>query len=158
MNIRPFEKEDLIGTSEVHKVVFIRQKMSLNWIECNSNAYPKTQIFVAESKDKHIVGYALWSQKSGFRSEVVLELEQLAVHPTYQGMGIGSKLVRESLPQVQEQLKTRDAKIKHVIVSTRADNYSQLLYKKTLKAEVVSTISNLYSADEVIMISRNIKI
>lgn len=35
----------------------------------------------------------------------------------------------------------------------RADNKAQELYKKTLGAEVVSVIKNLYSADEVIMIA-----
>ena len=156
MNIRPFEKDDLASTSEVHKAAFLRQKMSYEWIECNSNAYPKSQIFVAENKDKEIVGYIHWCQKSGFRSEVVLELEQLAVHPTFRGKGIGTKLIEESLPQIQEQLKTRNAQIKHIIVTTRADNFAQKLYKKTLNVEVAATISNLYSADEVFMISRNI--
>lgn len=157
MNIRQFEKEDLVSTSEVHKAAFIRQSMSYEWIECNSNAYPKSQIFVAEKKDKEIVGYIHWCQKSGFRLEVVLELEQLAVHPSCQGKGIGTKLVKESLPQVQKQLKTRNAEIKHVVVTTRADNFAQKLYKKTLNAEAEATIVNLYSADEVFMISRNIK-
>lgn len=158
MNIRPFEQSDLVATSEVHKAAFIRQHMSYEWIRCNSNAYPKSQLFVAENKNNEIVGYIHWSQKSGFRPEVVLELEQLAVHPTYQGKGIGTTLVKKSLPQVQEQLKTRNATIKHILVTTRADNFAQKLYKKILHAEVEVTISNLYSADEVIMISRNIQI
>lgn len=158
MNIRRFEKYDLEATAEVHGKAFIRQKMSYEWIECNSKAFPKSQIFVAENKNKEIVGYIHWCQKSGFRPEVVLELEQLAVHPTYQGKGIGTKLVTESLPLVQEQLKTRNAIIKHIVVTTRADNFAQRLYIKTLKAEVEATINNLYSADEVFMIARNIKI
>ncbi len=158
MNIRPFENEDLDATAEVHQKTFIRQDMSYEWIECNSKAFPKSQIFVAENRRNEIVGYIHWCQKSGFRTEVVLELEQLAVHPTYQRKGIGTLLVTESLPQVQEQLKTRKAIIKHIVVTTRADNFAQKLYKKTLNAEVEATISNLYSADEVLMISRNIKI
>jgi ribosomal protein S18 acetylase RimI-like enzyme len=157
MNIRPFEKEDLDMTAEVHKAAFARQNMSHEWVECNSKAYPKSQIYVAENEAKEIVGYIHWCQKSGFRPEVVLELEQLAVHPSYQGKGLGTKLVKESLPQVQKQLITRNAKIKHIVVTTRADNYAQNLYRKTLNAEVEATISNLYSADEVFMISRNIK-
>ena len=46
--------------------------------------------------------------------------------------------------------------VKHIVVATQADNYAQKLYRKTLSAEVDATISNLYSADEVFMISRNI--
>ncbi len=158
MNIRPFEIKDLAVTSKVHKAAFIRQKMSYEWIECNFKAYPKSQIFVAENQKNEIIGYIHWCQKSGFRFEVILELEQLAVHPSQQGKGIGTKLIKDSLPQVQKQLKSRNAVIKHVIVTTRSDNYAQMLYKKTLNAVVEATISNLYSADEVFMISRNIKI
>ncbi len=158
MNIRLINKEDIAATAEVHKAAFTRQTMSYEWIECNSKGYPKSQIFVAENGDKKIVGYIHWCQKSGFRPEVILELEQLAVHPEHQGKGIGTKLIKESLPQVQRQLKRREAEIRHVVVTTRADNYAQELYKKALQAEVEAIISNLYSADEVFMIARNVKI
>ena len=48
-------------------------------------------MFVAEDNDNDnvVVGY----QKSGFRPEVVLELEQIAVTPTCQGNGVGSALI-----------------------------------------------------------------
>ena len=157
MKIRPFQKKDLEKTAAVHKAAFIRQQMSKEWIESNSNAYPRVQYFVADDKIDEIVGYIHWNQKSGFRPEVVLELEQLAVHPDHQGKGIGTKLILESLPLVKKQLATRGATIKHVFVTTRADNYAQKLYKKTLGAEVETTITNLYSADEVFMISRDLK-
>lgn len=158
MKIRLFDKKDLAGTAEVHKATFIRQTMSYEWIECNAGAYPKSQIYVVENSKREIVGYIHWCQKSGFRPEVVLELEQLAVHPTWQGKGLGTRLIQESLPQVQAQLKSRNAAVKHIVVTTRADNFAQELYKKTLNAEVEATMSNLYSADEVFMISRNITI
>lgn len=158
IHIRPFIKEDLENTARVHKAAFIRQQLSLKWIYCNSKAFPRAQYFVAEIRDGEIAGYIHWSQKSGFRPEVVLELEQLAVLPEHHGKGIGTRLIMDSLPQLQAQLATRGASIKHIIVTTRADNYAQKLYKKTLGAEVEATISNLYSADEVIMIARNIHI
>ena len=113
------------------------------------------QYYVAE-RDSKIIGYIHWTQKSGFRPEVVLELEQMAVLPKIQGKGIGSKLIEESLPMIKEDLNKSGAILKHIMVTTRADNYAQKLYRKTIGAEVECTIRDLYSADEVIMIARNV--
>ena len=56
---------------------------------------------------------------------------------------------------VANQLSERGARLKAVVVTTRAENSAQGLYRKTLGAQVEAVISNLYSADEVIMIARN---
>jgi len=149
------ESDDLKKTALVHKKAFIRQRLSFEWLECNLNAFPRFLSYVAEIENS-IVGYILWSQKSGFRPEAVLELEQIAVLPKYHGQGIGKELIQKSLPFVKEQLAKQDAKLKHIIVTTRADNRAQKLYKTTLGAEVEATLSNLYSADEVFMVARNV--
>ena len=148
-------KGDLKETSIVHKAAFTRQRLSIEWLECNLNAFPRFLCFVAEIDDS-IVGYITWSQKSGFRSETILELEQIAVIPEHHSKGIGKSLIQNSLPLVKEQLIKQDSKLKHIIVSTRADNHAQRLYKNILGADVESTIKNLYSADEVIMVARNV--
>ena len=153
--IRFMEKKDLNDASLVHKEAFVRQRLSREWLECNLNAFPRFLSFVAEV-DHSIVGYITWSQKSGFRPEVVLELEQIAVLPKHHGLGIGRDLIQESLPLVKAQLAAQDARLKHIVVSTRADNHAQKLYKTTFGAKVEATISNLYSADEVFMIARNV--
>ncbi|WP_372374033.1 GNAT family N-acetyltransferase [Vreelandella venusta] len=155
MDIHLMKQEDLLGTSHVHQTAFPRQSHSFEWIEYSFKAFPRHMMYVAE-KEKQIVGYIIWSQKSGFRPEVVLELEQLAVSPSWQGNGIGRKLIVDSLPLVNHQLAINNSVLKHVLVTTRSDNYAQELYKNTLGAEVEATISNLYSADEVLMIARNI--
>ena len=155
MNVRQMTTEDIQAVAEVHKTAFLRQRMSLEWIQCNFSAYPRMQFFVAE-KDDAITGFIHWTQKSGFRPSVVLELEQIAVQPAYQRRGIASQLITESLPLVRAQLDERDATLKHIIVTTRADNVAQRLYQKILGAETEATISDLYSADEVFMIRRNI--
>jgi ribosomal protein S18 acetylase RimI-like enzyme len=110
--------------------------------------------FVA-TEDNRICGYVLWAEKSGFRDEVVLELEQIGVLPNHQGRGIGKALILNSLPRVANQLSERGARLKAVVVTTRTDNGAQGLYRKTLGAQVEAVIPNLYSADEVIMIARN---
>ena len=158
MNIRPLTPNDIEKTAKVHEAAFMRQTLSKEWIESNSRAYPRIQNYVAENMENEIVGYIQWVQKSGFRHEVVLELEQLAVLPKYHGKGIGTKLIRESLPQINCQLASRGAKIKHIVVTTRSDNYAQKIYQKTVGAKVETTIKNLYSADEVLMIARDVQI
>lgn len=153
--IRKMKENDIDAVALVHSRAFPRQTESRSWIECNFKAYPRMQFFVIEI-EKQILGFIHWTQKSGFRSEVVLELEQMAVEPNFQGRGLGKSLICESLPLVQKQLAKRNATIKHILVTTRADNHAQELYHKVLGAEVEATITNLYSADEVLMIARNI--
>jgi len=75
---------------------------------------------------------------------------------SYHGQGIGRSLIEETLPFVKYQLAKQGSALKHVTVTTRADNQAQKLYKDTLGAEVESTIGNLYSADEVFMIARDV--
>ena len=153
--IRKMIEGDVELVAEVHRKAFPRQLDSAKWIECNFRAYPRMQYFVAE-KDSRIVGFIHWTQKSGFRLQVVLELEQIAVLPEEQNQGIGRKLIEESVPMVSEQLNKRGAAIKHFIVTTRADNFAQKLYRNSLGAEIESTITDLYSADEVFMVARNV--
>lgn len=153
--IRQMDSNDLERVSEVHAEAFPRQGNSREWIECNFRAYPRMQLFVAEAEST-IKGYIHWTQRSGFRPQVVLELEQIAVRPEFQGQGIGTRLIEESLPMLRQQLGERRATIKHIVVTTRADNAAQRLYLKTLGAEVEGIISDLYSADEVFMVARNV--
>ena len=155
MNVRKMTAHDIHAVAEVHEAAFARQTMSREWIQCNFSAYPRTQLFVAE-EDGAIVGFIHWTQKSGFRSTVVLELEQIAVQPEFQGRGIGRQLITKSLPLVRAELDKRGATLKHIMVTTRADNDAQKLYKKTLGVETEATITDLYSADEIFMIRRNI--
>ena len=153
--VRFMTEADLDGAALVHQSTFVRQKNSRDWLQCNLSASPRFLNFVVESKGE-VVGYIIWVQKSGFRPEAVLELEQLAVLPSAQGKGLGKNLILDSLPQVKHKLAEQGSTLKHVLVTTRADNFAQKLYQSTLGAEVETTISNLYSADEVLMIARNV--
>lgn len=154
MKIRSMRIQDLLNVAKVHREAFPRQLHSEQWITCNFNAYPRIRFFVAEDEDS-ILGYVQWIEKSGFRKEVVLELEQIAVLPSEQKHGVGSLLISESLKKIKEELKQRDASIKHILVSTRTDNEAQKLYKKVLNAQPEVIIPNLFSADEVLLIARN---
>tara|TARA_R110000772_G_scaffold41573_4_gene96786 strand:- start:237 stop:692 length:456 start_codon:yes stop_codon:yes gene_type:complete len=150
------QQQDLRQAAKVHELAFSRQRHSHSWLESSLNAHPRLLCYVAEV-DKAVVAYIIWAQKSGFRPESVLELDQIAVHPDFHKQGIGTALITESLPLVKTQLTKQNSTLKHIIVSTRTDNQAQKLYKKTIGAEVETVIENLYSADEVLMIARNIK-
>lgn len=147
---------DIDAVGLVHQRAFPRQHENRAWIECNFRAYPRMQYFVAEANSR-VIGFINWMQRSGFRSEVVLELEQMAVDPDYQGRGVGRMLITTTLPQVNAQLHERGACLKHIVVTTRADNQAQQLYRSTLGVEVEFTVRDLYSADEVYMIARNVE-
>jgi ribosomal protein S18 acetylase RimI-like enzyme len=154
MLIRNMANQDILNTAKVHAKVFPRQLLSEQWITCNFNAFPRIKYYIAEI-NKDIIGYIQWIEKSGFRKEVVLELEQIAILPSFQNKGIGKKLILDSLSLIKEELGKRQASIKHILVSTRTDNEAQRLYAKTLNAKPECVISNLFSADEVLMIARN---
>ncbi|WGS55259.1 GNAT family N-acetyltransferase (plasmid) [Paraburkholderia sp. D15] len=149
--VRPAIAADLKKIAAVHQESFVRQSHSLEWITATANGYPRTRYFVAECGND-IVGYVVWAEKSGFRTEVVLELEQIAVLPEFRGQSIGRALVR-SLLDVNEALRARHARVKAVLVTTRSDNKAWLLYQSALGAKVQAKITDLYSADELIMVA-----
>ena len=155
MNVRPMSEEDLGKVAVVHTNSFPRQRHSKAWLSCTFKAAPRTLCFVIEQDDQ-IQGYIIWAQKSGFRPEAVIELEQIAIAPSQQNKGLGQSLIEQSLLQVKDQLSSFGSNVKHVLVSTRADNHAQSIYRKVLGAEVEATINNLFSADEVYMVARNV--
>lgn len=153
INIRSMTHFDIKSVSVVHQDAFQRQQHSLEWILCNFSAFPRMQYYVAELNND-IVGFIHWTQKSGFRTEVVLELEQIAVKPQYQSKGIGKKLIQSSIPMVANHLAGYGATIKHFLVSTRTDNNAQKLYRETLNITKSVVISDLYSSDEIFLVGQ----
>jgi len=154
VKVRSMSPDDVSGAAAIHAQSFPRQMLSRDWIDSNLRAFPKVMGYVADLDDC-LAGYIFWTQKSGFRPDAVLELEQIAVHPEKRKHGVAKSLIKDSLLLVRLQLASQGATLKHIIVTTRSDNLAQELYRKSLGAEVEATIRNLYSADEVIMVSRN---
>lgn len=72
-----------------------------------------------------------------------------------QAIGVGTKLINESLQLIKSYLSDTNSVLKAVMVSTRMDNEAQSLYQRVLGAKAVATISNLFSHDEVIMVARD---
>ncbi|AKS23508.1 MAG: putative acetyltransferase [Leptospirillum sp. Group II 'C75'] len=125
MKIRPFEENDLLFAAKIHAQ--------------------------SDSNEK-ILGYCVWTEKSGFRKEAVLELEQVAIEEISRGKGIGRSLIEQSLEMVKECLSDRGSCLKAVLVSTRTDNPAQKIYAHSLGAEPIAVIPGLHSADEVLMV------
>lgn len=144
--------EDTGVVAKIHAQAFSRQHSSEQWIASNFAAFPRIMIFVARDEQDKVIGYIQWSHKSGFRQEAVIELEQIAVLKTKQHQGIATKMIQESLTHVQDHLRDN----KSILISTRSDNHAQALYKKALGAQVIATVKDLYSADEVLILAKSL--
>lgn len=154
--IKRAEQNQVKGIAEITSQCFSGLKdlsMAQQWTNCNFQAYPRMQYFVAQEGDK-ILGYILWKEKGGFRKQAVIELEQIAVDLKYRGQGIGTKIIIESLIKIKDYLKIRGASLKLIEVTTGTTNQAQKLYQKTLGAKAETVIKDLFSGDEVIMIAR----
>jgi ribosomal protein S18 acetylase RimI-like enzyme len=146
-------RADLEAVAKIHSEQFSRQMHSGKWVRCNFAAFPRIMLFVARDEKDRVAGYIQWLQKSGFRQETVIELEQIAVLSAYQGKGIGTQLIKESLKQIQIYLADSDSKIKAILISTRHDNKAKGLYERVLGAKEITVIKDLYSNDEVLMLA-----
>lgn len=149
-------EEDIEAVAKVHSQQFSRQKDSRKWISCNFAAFPRIMMFVARDEKDKVVGYIQWIQKSGFRQQSVMELEQIAVLQNHQGKGVGTLLIEKSLKYIKDYLADINSNLKAVIVSTRTDNNARTLYEKVLKVQEVAVIRDLYSSDEVVLMTRDV--
>ena len=156
MIIRKMKEKDIDIVAKIHRENFSRQHHSLDWIKCNYNAFPRSSCFITEINSR-VVAYIIWTQKSGFRKKSIVELDQIAVSKNDQNNGIAKKLIKKSLKLLKNELKKFELELQHIIVSTRTDNHAQKIYEEILGAKPEITIKNLYSADEVLMIARNVK-
>lgn len=145
----PTDAEDIAA---VHQETFVRQQRSLDWIRAGLAAYPRLMTYVV-CTDGQIAGYAVWAQKSGFREQAVLELEQAAVRPHMQGQGLGKTLLQQSLAQVRHELGRNGQTLKALWVGTAADNPAQKLYQNVLGVQTVAALPGLYRQPELIMLN-----
>jgi len=146
-------EDDINPVAKVHSEQFQRQKESLKWISCNFAAFPRIQMFIARDEKNKVIGYIQWIQKSGFRQQAVIELEQIAVLKDQQNKGIGTLLINKSLQYIKDYLDDKNSNLKAILISTRTNNLAKSLYEKVLKAKEVAVIKDLYSHDEVILLA-----
>lgn len=153
IEVRVAEKEDLPSIYGVYANCFPREKLHDEWVNANFSAFPRMRYYVA-IVDGVMVGYALWSIKSGFRDKSIVELEQLAVVPECRGQGVGKQLLEQSFDQFKFYLKEKNIEIKAVYLTTRDGNSAESLYRKVFSVEREGIIKNYGSGDEVILFKR----
>ncbi|MDD4990031.1 MAG: GNAT family N-acetyltransferase [Candidatus Pacebacteria bacterium] len=122
------------------------------WITCNFNAFPRAQYFIAKEKGKAL-GYILWLEKGGFRKEAVWELEQIGVSLNYQGRGVATKLISDSLATIKKNLKKRGSSLKLIEITTGL-HQAPKLYQKTLGAKKEVVLKDFFRGDEMILVAR----
>lgn len=153
-SIRAMTHKDVPRVAEIHSRCFQRQAYSQDWIECNFKAFPRTFCFVAVSKGQ-TTGYIIWMQKSGFRKNVILELDQIGVDPKYQNAGVATRLIQESFAKVEIYLSERQARVIRIFVSTSTDNIARHLYEKALGVKQEAVIKDyLPGSNECILVWR----
>lgn len=151
--IQAAETCHLPDIAAVYQTCFGREKYHAQWINANFQALPRMRYYVA-IVDDHVVGYALWSVKNGFRDRSIVELEQVAVMSACRGTGIGKQLLERSFDQFGSSLKAMDLEIKAIYLTTRDGNEAEGLYRKVFGVERQGVISNYGSGDELILYRR----
>ena len=133
---------------QIHGLAFIRQKDSYQWVISTLSAYPRFMCYVIHVEDQ-IAGYIFWAQKSGFRPEVILELDQIAIHPDFQGKGLSKILIIDALKMLQIELYKNEQVIKNILINTSQGNFAKKLYEDVLAAKEVAVIAGLFRLPEV---------
>ena len=152
MTVRLADTPDIAAVAALHRDAFPRQMDSVAWVSATLAASPRLLAYVLE-QDQAVAGYVFWAQKSGIRPAAVLEIEQIVVSARMQGIGLGERLIRESLSLVAARLRANGQSVRSILVSTRADNRAQRIYARVLGARVVAEVEDLYSATEVFMVA-----
>jgi ribosomal protein S18 acetylase RimI-like enzyme len=153
MIIREATKSNLEHISNVYSACFPRERNHDMWINCCFNSFPKSVYYVCESHEC-IQGYILWSVRNGFRSNTIIELEQLGVHPVHAKQGIGRKLIVESFKLFKSHIAGLGLDVGAVMVTTSEGNYAEELYMSTLGVTRNGRIEEYGSGNELVLFNR----
>lgn len=110
---RAIPEKDIVQLGELNRAGFSGNRpeegASGKWMWRMLQQYPLYQIFVAEGTELSVLGYIGWRIHGGFcHPAAPLELDQIAVAPGYQDRGIGSMLIRETMPIMVEWIRKRN--------------------------------------------------
>ena len=155
MNIREANEDDIVAISGIYKCCFPREQQHEVWIKACFMSSPKSIYYVIEEADG-VKGYILWSVKNGFRSNTIVELDQIGVAPECAGQGLGKALIEESFNLFKSHVEEMGMTVKSVLVTTSKGNFAERLYEKTLGVSVEAVLKEYGSGDELILFNSNI--
>jgi ribosomal protein S18 acetylase RimI-like enzyme len=156
IRVRPARATDLTTIARIGSGSFSGLQplaVGRRWVRACWAGRPRMRYWTATQRGR-VVAYILWIEKGGFRSEAVLELEQIAVVPNLRGQGIGGVLVHESFQQLTLELTASGRRVKLVEVTTGSEQGAIDFYRRVLGAELVATIPDLFRGDEYLLIAR----
>lgn len=148
-NIRPYEEKDLLAVMEIENLTFISPWKKEEFVsEVNNNEF--ANIFVYELLDSvngnKVVGfYDYWVT---FDSATIA---QIAVHPQYQRLKIGSTMMNEIISDCVAK------KVSNITLEVRKNNEKAFKLYRKFDFEVVLTKPNYYSnGDDALYMMRRI--
>lgn len=146
-------KSNIDDISNVYSVCFPRESNHQVWINACFNSYPKSVYYIFMD-DNQVLGYILWSVKNGFRSNSIIELDQIAVRPEQAGKGIGRQLIVQSLLLFKSHLASLGLDVGAVMVTTCEGNYAEKLYTSTLGVTRTGIVQGYGSGNELILFKK----
>ncbi len=128
--IRTVKPEDLKNIYLIERLSFERPYPP-SYLETLAQLSPET--FLVVSLNGHVVGYSA-SVLRGSEGHII----SIAVHPSYRGIGIGEKLLRENVKRL------KDLGAKKIVLEVKVDNIQALSLYRKLGFRIIKTLKNYY--------------
>ena len=154
---RQANKDDLSQIAVIDRLSFSGNKpvgAAELWVESHFNRLYEQYFYFVYEKDGKIVGYVGWELQGGFAREVpVIELQKLAVHPSYRHQGVGADLAKTSFLGVKHLIKEKqpEAQMMRVVVWTKKDNEKAQAIYRNICNEGIKGERDMYGTIEVML-------
>ena len=147
VNIRPFGSGDAEAVREVHLKAFAGREDEARLVESlhEADAAPVSLVAVVSGSSGGVVGHVLFSSveiDNGGSNIRVVGLAPVGVLPEYQGLGVGSRLIRAGLEAC------REAGYDAVVLLGEPDYYSSFGFERASDHD----FGNEYGVDDYFMV------
>ncbi|MEW6998633.1 GNAT family N-acetyltransferase [Colwelliaceae bacterium BS250] len=155
MEIRRAEQQDIESIAGIYQACFPKEANHKLWVESSFNSFPRGVYYVI-SVQGQTCGYILWCVKNGFREQTIIELEQIGIHPSSSGNGLGRALIEITLNKFKDHLSGLGHNVGAIIVTTSEGNFAEKLYQSTLGVSRAALITGFGSGDEIILYNNTV--